>query len=116
MLGLLVLVVGSVTGGCGDDYQEIVDQFCAKWEQCVGDMGLDHCYIEDFLADCDNDDELVDHFEGCLELSCDELSTQCFMVMPPCDHASSGGMGWLPWLPKEDVEVPTPTPGPSSAP
>ena len=111
MLGLLVLAVGWFAAGCGDSNQEIMDKFCARWEQCFTDQVFSECYFDDVLDECDNDDELVEHFEGCLDMTCDQLSMECLMSMPSCDHSPSYNSGWLPWLPREDVEQPMPAPG-----
>lgn len=117
LLGLVVAVVATFGSGCGSDDEQVIDELCAKWDQCFADQIAGQCMFDEFIDGCANSDEIVDHLAGCLDLSCDQLLFGCFSGMPRCDpSSSSGSQPWLPWLPRRDEEDVVSTPAPGSGP
>lgn len=102
LVGVPLVVATVVVVACGgEDDQKIIDELCAKWEQCFPDQGLGFCIFEEAYDSCSNSDEFVDHFETCRSMTCDQLTFDCIMGFPRCDESPTGSPS-LPWLPRDD--------------
>ncbi|MBW2526185.1 MAG: hypothetical protein JRI23_18540 [Deltaproteobacteria bacterium] len=110
------LVVALCATACGKSDEEVLAELCAKWDECSSDtMGSIDCPFEMAVEECSNSDDLIEHFEDCVSVPCEQMIMECFGNMPSCQQSSSSKIG-LPWLPGRDYEedVVTPTPAPPS--
>lgn len=90
---LAAALLGLVAGACQDDLAERIDStcsdYCERSVECNPDsFTLDTCkdYCSSIVEECPQDrrDAALDHYQSCVELTCDELFDCSFAAEDEC--------------------------------